>query len=390
MCRAKTHINQSTSLPATSGENGYPGTSHLFLPLLQLSNECHSFTGSSGQAIVSKTTAYLVTDSRYWIQAQTEIDDNWHLIPAGSIDAPKDWIDFLLDRAKDSRIGIDARMLAHDKATLFNTKLATKNSKLIYPPQNFVDLIWKDKPLRSKEKIFVQPVEFAGKEAAVKLAEMRKWVRAQPAATLSYSKAPPTAAQMHVGTLITSLSSIAWLLNLRGADIPFNPLFQSYLFVGLDRAILFVDESKVPDDVVVYLSSLKVDRKEYNELWTFLRRREWGEGKLLIAPSTSYAISLMLTHFRYTVAPSIIDDIKAVKNDVEVEGLRRAYIRDGVSFVKWFAWLEGKLAEGYEITEYEAAARLTEFRRKNKHYWGLAYENISASGPNAGMSLPLF
>lgn len=343
------------------------------------------FTGTAGQAIVSKTTAYLVTDSRYWIQAQTELDPNWHLIPAGSHDGPKDWIDFLLDRAKDSRIGIDARMLSHDKATAFNTKLTAKNSKLIYPPQNFIDLIWKDKPARSKERIFVQPLEFTGKEAAVKIAEMRKWVRAQPAATLSYSKAPPTPAQMHVGTLITSLSNIAWLLNLRGGDIPFNPLFQSYLYLGLERAILFTDSAKISDDVTVYLSSLKIEKKEYNDLWAFLRRREWGEGKVLISPMTSYAISLMLTHFRYTVIPSPIEHLKAIKNNIEVEGMRRAYIRDGVSFVRWFAWLENKLAEGYEITEYEAAFRLTEFRKKNKHYWGLAYENISASGPNAAL-----
>lgn len=277
-------------------------------------------------------------------------------------------------------------MLAHEKATAFNTKLGTKNSKLIYPPQNFIDLIWKDKPTRSKERIFVQPFEFTGKEAAVKIAEMRKWLRAQPAATLSYSKAAPTPAQIHVGTLITALSNIAWLLNLRGGDIPFNPLFQSYLYLGLERAILFTDSTKISDDVTVYLSSLKVEKKEYNDLWTFLRRREWGEGKVIISPTTSYAISLMLTHFRYTVMPSPIESLKAIKNNIEVEGLRRAYIRDGVSYVRWLAWLENKLAEGYEITEYEAAFRLTEFRRKNKHYWGLAYENISASGSNAGKS----
>jgi Xaa-Pro aminopeptidase len=178
--------------------------------------------------------------------------------------------------------------------------------------------------------------------------------------------------------------SPAYLLNLRGADIPFNPLFQSYFFVSIDRAILFTDSAKVKDDVRDYLKTLGIERMEYNDLWTFLRRREWGEGKVLISPQTSYAISLMLTHFRYTIAPSIVDDIKAIKNDLEIEGMRRAYLRDGASFVRWFAWLEDKLSQGFEITEYEAAWRLTEFRKQNKHYWGLAYENISASGPNAG------
>jgi len=181
----------------------------------------------------------------------------------------------------------------------------------------------------------------------------------------------------------------AYLLNLRGNDIPFNPLFQSYLFVSLNRAILFTDSVKVKEDVRDYLLGLHVERKEYNDIWSFLRRREWGEGKVLISPQTSYAISLMLTHFRYTIAPSIVDEVKAVKNELELEGMRRAYLRDGASFVRWFAWLEDKLSQGYDITEYEAAWRLTEFRKKNKHYWGLAYENISASGPNAGTYYPL-
>lgn len=344
------------------------------------------FTGNAGQAVVSKTSAYLITDSRYWLQAQDELDSNWHIIMAGSADAPKDWIDWLIDRVKDSRIGIDARMIAHETASCINSKLTSRSSKLVFPPQNLVDLVWKDKPPKPKEHIFIQPIEFSGKEASTKLEELRAWIKAQPPATLSYSKSPPTPAQMHVSTLITSLSCIAYLLNLRGSDIPFNPLFHAYFFISEDRAILFIDSSKVVnDDVNEYLKSLDIEQREYNDLWTFLRRREWGEGKVLISPQTSYAISLMLTHFRYTVAPSFIEDMKAVKNETELEGMRRAYTRDGASFVRFLAWLEYKLAQGYEITEYEAASRLTEFRRKNKYFMGLAYENISASGSNAAL-----
>ncbi|EPQ56893.1 Creatinase/aminopeptidase, partial [Gloeophyllum trabeum ATCC 11539] len=343
------------------------------------------FTGSAGQAIVSKTQAYLITDSRYWLQAQKELDENWHLIAAGAPEAPKDWVEWLVDRAKNSKIGIDARMITHEKASQLSAQLAAKGSKLIYPPQNLVDLLWKDKPQRSKERIFIQGREFTGKDATAKLAELREWIKAQPPATLSYSQAPPTPAQVHVGTLISSLASIAYLLNLRGQDIPYNPVFQAYLYVGLDRAILFIEAAKVDEEVSRYLEGLNVERRDYNDIWTFLRRREWKEGKVIISPQTSYAISLMLTHLRYTVLPSYVEEMKAVKNEVEIEGMRRAYLRDGVAFVRWFAWLEQKLQQGYEITEYEAAYRLTEFRRHQKHFMDLAYENISASGPNAAL-----
>lgn len=206
--------------------------------------------------------------------------------------------------------------------------------------------------------------------------------------------------------------SAAYTLNLRGSDIPYNPLFHAYLYIGLESATVFVDSSKVDKLVEDHLARINVERKDYTELWPFLRRRPWGEGKLIISPQTSYAISLMLTNFRYTVAPSFVESLMSIKNEVEIDGMRRAYLRDGVAFVripfssllyslvggarltlrilsrsqvKFFAWLESKLAEGYDITEYEAAQRLTEFRKRNKNFMGLAYENISASAENAAL-----
>jgi Xaa-Pro aminopeptidase len=99
-------------------------------------------------------------------------------------------------------------MISHEKATSLNSQLKNKNSKLIYPPQNYIDLVWKEKPLRSKDPVFIQSLEFTGRETSTKIAEVRAWIRAQPASVPSYSKTTPTPAQIHIGTLITSLSSI--------------------------------------------------------------------------------------------------------------------------------------------------------------------------------------
>lgn len=344
-----------------------------------------AFFGTSGTAIVTKSDAYLFTDSRYWAQADRQLDRNWKLIRSGDVNEVKDWIEWLVDRSKNARIGIDARMISHEKATILNTQITRSNSKLIYPPQNFIDLIWKEKPQKPKAPIFLQPIEFTGVSAATKLFKLREWIKQQPPSIPSYAKGPPTLAQIQVGTLISHLASIAYLLNLRGSDVPHNPLFHAYLFVGMDSATLFLDGSKEKEETASYLRSLNIERREYTDLWSFLRRREWGEGKILISPETSYAISLMLTHYRYTVAPSWIENTMAVKNETELEGLRQAYQRDGISFVRFLAWLEGKLADGYDITEYEAASRLTEFRRHNKHFMGIAYKSISASGANAAL-----
>ncbi|ETW81154.1 Metallo peptidase M24 [Heterobasidion irregulare TC 32-1] len=343
------------------------------------------FTGSAGQAIVSKSNAYLITDSRYWLQARNELDENWILIPAGAPDGPADWIEWLVDRAQDSKIGLDARMIAHDRASALQARLAPKNARLAFPPQNLVDLLWKDRPARSRSAVYVQPIEYTGKDAARKLAEIRDWLAALPPSVPSYSKAPPTAAQRQTGTLITSLQSIAYTLNLRGDDIPYNPLFFAYLYVSATRAVLFIELAKIERPVAEYLQKLAVETRDYNDIWTFVRRREWGEGKVVISPQTSYAISLMLTHFRFTVLPPVVDALRAVKTEVEIQGLKRAHLRDGVCFVRMLAWLEERLAGGYAVSEWEAANRLTEYRRKAKNFMMLAYENISASGPNASL-----
>ncbi|KAI0779249.1 Creatinase/aminopeptidase [Fomes fomentarius] len=344
------------------------------------------FTGSAGQAIVSLNSAYLITDSRYWLQAKNELDThNWVLVEAGSPGNVKDWTEWLIVRAKDNKIGIDARLISYEKATALNNELKPKGSKLQYPPQNLVDLVWRDKPARSKESIYVQPMEFAGVGAGEKLSRLREWIKRQRPSVPSYSRAEPKPSQMQVATLISNLSSIAWTLNLRGDDIPFNPVFHSYLFVGLESATLFIELAKVSSEVNVYLQSIGVVVRDYNDIWTFLRRKEWGEGNVIISPQTSYAICLMMTSFRYTVLPPYVEEIKAVKSEAEIRGLKAAYLRDGVAYVRWLAWLEQKLQQGYSITEYEAAWRLTEYRRKQKHYRGLAYENISASGPNAAL-----
>jgi Xaa-Pro aminopeptidase len=141
-----------------------------------------SFTGSAGTAIITRNNAYMLTDSRYWIQAQDEMDHNWTLIRVGTQGQPQDWIEwlmvycvylfshymsthhFLQERVRNSRIGIDARMISHEKATLINSKINTHaiDSKLVYPPQNLVDLIWIEKPTKSLEMVYIQSTEFAG------------------------------------------------------------------------------------------------------------------------------------------------------------------------------------------------------------------------------------
>lgn len=197
----------SMLLSTINAESGSLGK-FLYNNFVYCTSSSSRFTGSSGQAIVSKNNAYIVTDSRYWIQAGREVDKNWLVVAAGSHDGPKDWMDWIVDRAHDVRIGIDARMLPHEKAVALNAQLGPKNCKLFYPPQNLVDLIWTDKPAKSRLPIFVQPVSFTGLEAGAKLERLRGWIKEQAPILPPYSKRSPTDADKHVGTLVSNLACI--------------------------------------------------------------------------------------------------------------------------------------------------------------------------------------
>ncbi|KAH7339973.1 peptidase M24, structural domain-containing protein [Rhizoctonia solani] len=421
------------------------------------------FTGSAGTAIVSLNNAYLFTDSRYYIQAEREIDRNWTLFKVGSGEV-KPWNEWILNRSRGAAIGIDSRLIAHDTATALTSALKLKGMRMAYPQRNLIDQIWKDRPSKSAAPIYLQDIRYAGEHSASKLDRLRIWLKEYPvpAADLKYStparssspasKERPTSKPLpdlppsrtpsrqnsmrkdslsrqnstssgphpptrtpsrsglsrknstasrdnihrdrgetavrlipHYSTFISNLSCIAWLLNLRGGDIPCNPLFHAYLLVGVDKATLFVDARKLSDEVKRYLRELRISIKEVSEVWGYLRKREFGSGKVIIPPKTPYAVSLMLTYSNYMVAPSWVESNKAIKNKVEIQGFRNAYLRDGVAMTKWFAWLEEQLRAGNTITEWEAAEMLTQFRKQGDLFMGLAYENISATGANAAL-----
>ncbi|KAJ7239839.1 peptidase M24, structural domain-containing protein [Mycena rebaudengoi] len=321
------------------------------------------FSLPSAWAIVSRTRGYLITEYPTYL----ELDPNWILVQVGGAQEPKDWIEWLTTKVRGSRIGIDVRMISYEKATRLIYQLHTQHCTLTYPPQNLVDLVWTDKPHKCRDPVYRQPFQFTGEEASIKLYRLREWIGMQP---------------LHVATLISSLPAIAYLLNLRGSDIRFDPVFRAYLFVGLQVTILFVDAFKVDEDIGWYLNSIAVERRDYVEIWQFLRRGEWGAGKILITPETAFGISLLIQQ-RYSVVPSFVEQMMNFKNETEINGMKQAFLRDNISFVRFLAWLDTKLSNGYNITEWEARQCLIRFLQVGEYFLGLARPIMSASGPNA-------
>lgn len=441
-----------------------------------------AFTGSAGCAIVSKRSAYLFVDSRYWIQAEREHDRNWTILKTGTAEL-KDWLDWAITCPRGSKIAIDSRMISHERATKLYKGLYDRGSKLLHPRQNLVDLVWEERPKRPRDQIYVQPEEYTGRGIREKLSDVRRWIRKQngaigkqgpitrqastnskpgaanakvgangkattptgapgvkrsmttpsgpraaaaaaalnkstpmptpitptppsaiparlasPAVKRSNSSSPstplgPSGQEKLSAVFVADLASIAWVLNLRGSDVPFNPVFAAYLMIGIDgKTTLFIESAKVTDEVKEYLREGGVSLKEYSEVWTYIRQKQWGEGKVIISPNTPYAVSLIIGSHRYAVLPAYIEEAKAVKNPVELDGMRNAYIRDGIAMIRWLAWLDQKFSSGYEISEWEASDRLNMFRENElkdesepASYMGPAYENIIAYGANAAL-----
>ncbi|KAK7051058.1 hypothetical protein VNI00_005170 [Paramarasmius palmivorus] len=331
------------------------------------------FTGSAGTAVVSATQAWLVTDSRYWIQASEEMDENWVLVKARSPGLPRDWVEWITTVAKNSVIGIDPRTISYASATTLAASVNKVQSKVAYSQQNLVDIIWDDKPKRSQAKVFLHGLEFTGEHAKDKIKRLREWIASQESDEGDSPKA----------MIVTGLPDIAWTLNLRGSDIPFNPVFFSYFYLSTESAILFIDSTKLTEDVSTYLADLDIETKDYDDVWEFLKPlRE----KVIITTNTSYAISIAINYrdppppsptptpipspsSQYAlILPNQIEKLKSIKNTTELAGFRNAYLRDGACFA-----------------QYAAAQRLDALRGEAEFSMGLAYENISATGPNAAL-----
>ncbi|KAK5098846.1 hypothetical protein LTS08_006224 [Lithohypha guttulata] len=344
------------------------------------------FSGSAGTAVVTLEKAALATDGRYFNQASKQLDSNWQLLKQGLEDVPT-WQEWTIEQAEGGKtVGVDPTVITASDAQKLNKKLKKTNAQLIGVDQNLVDKIWKDRPARPAEKVIVLPLEYAGKDYDEKIAELRKELDKKKTA----------------GMVISMLDEIAWLFNLRGSDIPYNPVFFSYAAVTHDTATLYVDASKLDDAVYEHLHG-SVAVKPYEDLFSDLtsisqaaanspeqngvEQSKPKHTKILVSNKASWALTLGLGgEEKVEEVRSPVADAKAIKNATELEGMRQCHIRDGAALIKYFAWLEDQLvSKGATINEVEGADKLEEIRSKGDHFRGLSFDTISSTGPNAAV-----
>lgn len=331
------------------------------------------FTGSAGTAIITQDHACLWTDGRYFLQATEEMDDHWTLMREGLPTTPKQATWLCQTLSTGSVVGVDPNLLSYNTWMPFKDQLESAGHKLIPVEKNLVDLVWDDKPAVACNPVVPLPLKFSGKSIKDKLTDIRSQMHEKNASLL----------------VLTFLDEIAWFLNMRGSDIEYNPVFFSFVIIGEKEFTIFIDAKKFTPEVEAHLKTEadgeKFNIKDYNQIKTTLKDQLADlQGRVWICQDANYSLSSLVSSKIAVRENTPIQLMKAIKNPVEIQGMRNAHIKDAAALCCYFAWLEKNVSSG-QITEISGADKLEEFRGMQEDFRGPSFDTISSVGPHGAI-----
>lgn len=317
------------------------------------------FTGSYGLVAVTLEKAALWTDSRYFLQAADELEgtgiDMMKMRVADAV-SPETWLSRNLPAG--SKVGLDAKSLTVDAFRSLQKGFLKKDIELVETP-DLLEAIWEDRPAAPDDKVFELDVKYAG----VARPEKQQKIAGELAGV---------GAGVHV---VSMLDELAWLYNLRGSDVPYNPVFTAFAVIGKNESILFVDPEKIDSELKSKLEADGVTLKDYTTFYSYLAEIK---GKtIFIDPSTLNfaAYSALAGKNEIVEGTSLVAIQKAIKNETELKGFRNAMKKDGVALVECLHWLKQTIGKT-TITDYEFGNKLAEFRAKQKDFKGESFPPI--------------
>ena len=318
------------------------------------------FTGSNGTAVVTMNAAGLWTDSRYFLQAADQLQDSGFDLHKEDIPGEATVTEWLAEQMEENEIlAVDGRLFSIVKANQLEEFCGANGFRFAtdFAP---ADTIWTDRPARPMSKAFVHDVKYAGEEVASKIERVLSAVEAMGADAI----------------FIPALDEIAWTLNVRGADVECNPLVVSYLYLSRDEKVLFVDAEKIDAEVAAHLNSVGVELKPYDDVQKWLNKEvSMGTTVLLDPNKVSDTLARALECYKvYGASP--VAPLKAIKNEVQIEGTRKAMERDGAALVRLWQWIE-KMAPTGTINEMDVAEKAIECRSVSDMYRGESFGMIA-------------
>lgn len=317
------------------------------------------FSGSAGIAVVTHAEAGLWTDSRYYLQAEEQLKDTEiNLFKSQDPDCPTipRWLSTVL--SKGDKIGFDGWVNSISDIQDWDSYLRYRDLKLVSVTDPF-DYIWKQRPQLPAAPPFILPEANHGETCVGKLERLR-----QELEKLGCD-----------GMLVTALDEIAWLLNMRGCDIPYNPLFIGYLLISPHHTVLFIQPDKLTDGITDYLKDNGVITRPYRQIGDGLQQYD-GHHILLPGKSNYAAKQLIRESVTCHISTSPVQHMKAIKNQVEIAGFHKAMLRDGVAMVRFLKWLEEAVHHGTE-TEMSICRKLYHFRSQQELFQGPSFHTIA-------------
>lgn len=318
------------------------------------------FTGSAGTAVILMDKAGLWTDSRYFLQAEKELEGSGITLYKEMLPETPSITKFLCQNLKPGEsVSIDGKMFSLQQVEQMKEDLAPYQLQVNLfgdPLKN----IWKDRPSMPDAPAFIYDVKYAGKSCGEKVAAIRTELKKKGIFAL----------------FLSSLDEIAWTLNLRGSDVHCNPVIVSYLLVTQDEVVYFISPEKITQEVNEYLQEQQVSLRKYDEAESFLNSFA-GENILIDPKKTNYAIySAINPACKVVRGESPVTLLKAIRNEQEIAGIHHAMQRDGVALVKFLKWLEASVLSGKE-TELSVDRKLHEFRAAQPLYMGESFDTIA-------------
>ena len=327
------------------------------------------FTGSAGVAVIGQEEAWLWTDGRYFIQAAAQIEGSgFGLMKMGQEGVPT-VMQYLGEKLQEGQcIGFDARVVNTNDAKEF-AKIAAKKHGSLKTDKDLLDEVWTDRPALVHQPADVLKDEFNGESTASKLARVREQMEKEEA-------------QYHI---ISTLDDIAWILNVRGNDIPHVPVVLSFLVIGKEDAMWFVEENALSDAVKEMAAECGITIRPYEDVYAYAATIPEHRTVLLDKRKVNYRITNALSETVHIVSKANPSQLmKAIKNEIELENTRKAHLLDGIAVTKFMYWLKKNVGK-IPMDEVSVSDYLQSLREQMEGYRDISFDTIAGYNANAAM-----
>lgn len=325
------------------------------------------FTGSAGTAVVTIDQAKLWTDSRYFLQAASELENSeFELMKIGDEDYPtiEEYLDDVV--TEFGKIAFNGNLFSVKEYKKLSESMGART---LISDLDYISKLWNDRPSLRTDKVWLMDEKYTGESYESKINRLRDLMEIN-----GYDY-----------YFLGAIEDICWLLNIRGNDIDYCPVTLSYMLISKDKVSLCIDENKLDNKIRAYLEENEINVYPYDHIFTLIKNIP-GKNRIFLDPErTNVAIyDSINSNVKISMGINITENMKAIKSQKEIENTKNAYIKDGVTLVKFFNWLEIGASTG-TLNEYVASKKLHEMRAENEGFIDDSFEAIIGYKDNAAI-----